>query len=331
MFCRHCGTRLPEGSKFCSKCGQQVVDNVFDKTEIKPNEVKPTEVKPTEVKPTDVKPTDVKPTPIEATPVTPTPVEATPVTPTPIEPTPIVSGLFSPRLRFASIMTIVLAVYGVVYGVISLLFGIGWLFYVMAALMLALFIITMTAYNKIPLDQSDLDAFTEHYRQKIKDFDSKPEGVKERYTFHSVAEVKGLNRLNCCLAPMNKMWFGLLFIPAILGGILGTIFTVAGLSGFATDLDGVYVQATASYSGGGVDQVGKTAYKVEGDKIYYAAVYEGGNTGWGGPYYYSRLGTKVTYTFTGGGMRSTHTLYFVNMGHDISGDMFGFSIAYSRV
>lgn len=94
-FCVHCGAPLTPGSKFCMKCGNQLVRNLYDTTEIKPTEIKQTEVKPTEIEPTEIKPAEIKPTEIEPTEIKPTEITPAEIEPTNIEPTPIKPGVFN--------------------------------------------------------------------------------------------------------------------------------------------------------------------------------------------------------------------------------------------
>jgi hypothetical protein len=96
------------------------------------------------------------------------------------------------------------------------------------------------------------------------------------------------------------------------------------------DIKGTYIQSTAPYQGNGSTQVGKTAYKIDENGIYYAGYYEGDSTGWSGPFNYNRLGNKVTFRFTGGGFDRNITFYFTNFGNSISEDRFGFSVVYKR-
>ena len=237
----------------------------------------------------------------------------------------------TPNRKTAITLTIIVGLFGLLVLIFSLLNGRGLIFFITSFVWLFLYIRLRASYNKIEITEKDTQAFTNHYREKIKNFDSKPEGFKAQYTFKSPSDVTGVNRLNVFLTNAKKMWVVFFYILAIAGGIISIAFGASGFAGAAANIDGVYVQSVSHGSSNGVGQAGKTAYKVEGNYIYYSGYYDGDNTGWSGPYTYNRFGNRVTYRFTSGGMDSTHTLYFVNFGTGISGDAFGFNVAYNKV
>lgn len=243
-------------------------------------------------------------------------------------------GEATPARSKAMSLTIMTGIVGILILLMSLLFGMSYPLIILAVVFIIFLIMRSVAYKNVEITQKDIDAFTDHYRQKIDGFDEKPEGFKQRYTFQSPQAVTGFNKLNVYLTTRNKKGEFLLgtfaYIFSMVGLIFGIVGVVSGFSGFAMNIDGTYIQSTAPAQGNGSIQVGKTAYKVEGDKIYYAGYYEGDNTAWSGPYNYHRLGNKVTYKFTGGGMNRDMTLYFTNFGNNISEDRFGFSVVYKR-
>ena len=237
----------------------------------------------------------------------------------------------TPARKKAITTTLLCGLYGILFILLVLLFGVGIHLIIMAIVFMVLMTINTASYKSVEVGQKDIDGFTNHYREKIKGFDEKPEGYKARFKFNSPNEVTGFNRINVFLINSNKKGLGILatfaYIFAVFGLVFGIASAISGFNGFGLNLDGVYVQ-TGSY---GSQQVGKTAYKIEGDNIYFAGYYDGSNTVWGGPYNYYRFGSKVTYTFSGGGMQSTHTFYFTNFGNNISSDRFGLSVEFKKV
>ena len=79
MFCTHCGATLPEGSRFCTSCGQPVV------TPVPRQEADPSQ--------TVVAPASAQPTPMSAQPTTYLDQGLT----TPVSPEPITEPLFPER------------------------------------------------------------------------------------------------------------------------------------------------------------------------------------------------------------------------------------------
>ena len=213
----------------------------------------------------------------------------------------------------------------------SLLFGTGWPLYIFFGLFLIGFIVASYSYRKIDISQEDLDEYNRQYGVRT---DRNGNVQQTQNAITDINRVRGISRMNIAFIAAGQKLIGLggfiVFMFSVLS-VAGFIATYAtGFGGLALKLDGVYVQSTASYSSGGVSQVGKTAYKIDGNYIYYSAVYEGANTGWGKGYVYQRTGGHVKYTFTGGGMVSTHDLYFVNFGNNISSDRMGFNIQYTK-
>lgn len=227
----------------------------------------------------------------------------------------------------AWILTLIIGILGLLFLLISLLFGIGVHYILLAAVFIGLFIYTKTCYSKVEVTQSDLNNYNAIYGGTA----DKP----SQNGFASLSEVKGFNRQTVYLIGIgkkSKAFKGFLcYMAALMGLIGGIVFPITGLAGFGVKLDGVYVQSTASHSGGGVDQVGKTAYKIEGDLIYFSGYYEGDSTAWGSGMSYTRTGSKVTYHFNKGGMSSYPTLYFVNLGNNIASDKFGFDVQFTKV
>ena len=273
MFCPKCGKEIPDGSKFCSYCGEKIeqVEEVKSEEDI-----------------------------------------------------PL--GISTKNRKTAFIFTFLIALYGIIFLIISLLFGMGWHLFIFAGAFVFLFTIGMTTYKKVELTQKELDKYNEIYGVR--------NGKQTGNAIASLDQVKGLTRQNVYLIAAGKKGLGILgflaYLLATAGFIFGIVGPLAGFAGFGLNINGVYVQSQQHASSGGVGQEGLTAYKVDGDRIYYTGYYDGTNTNWGGGYSYHRVGNKVTYTFTGGGMNSTHDLYFVNFGNNIASDRFGFSIAFTR-
>ena len=236
------------------------------------------------------------------------------------------SSGFTSKRKQALILTLFFGIYGIILLLISLLFGMGWHLLIIAATAVFYFIFMMGSLRKVELSQKELDRYNELYGFK--------NGKQTQNYIASVEQAKGLTRQNIYLIAIGKKGLGILsnitFAFGLLGLVLGIGFPVMGLGGIGLNLDGVYVQSTSHASSGGASQVGSTAYKIDGNNIYFAGIYNGENTSWGSAYSYSRFGNKVTYTFTGGGMNSTHELYFVNFANNIAADRFGFDIQFTR-
>ena len=65
---------------------------------------------------------------------------------------------------------------------------------------------------------------------------------------------------------------------------------------------GIYLQ-TDNYSGGGIQQVGQTAYRINSDGTFdYTDVYKGGGTIWSGHGTYKASGSTITFTWRGNPM-----------------------------
>ena len=82
-------------------------------------------------------------------------------------------------------LTIICGIIGLLFLLMSLLFGISIPLIILAALFIVFLTMRSVAYKNMEITQQDIDAFTDHYRQKIDGFDEKPEGFKQRYTFQS--------------------------------------------------------------------------------------------------------------------------------------------------
>lgn len=243
-------------------------------------------------------------------------------------------GEYTDARKKAVSLTLTAGIVGLLFLLMVLIFGFNIATIVLAVVLIVFITMRASAYKKSEVTQEDIDAFYNHYREKIKNFDEKPEGYKQNFRFQSPEACTGVNRINVYLTPAKKK--GLLalvtamYIVATFSLAFGVAGIASGMCGFGMNIDGIYIQSTAAYQGNNSIQVGKTAYKVEGDDIYYAGYYDGANTAWSGPYSYQRFGNKVTYRFTGGGMDRNMTLYFTNFGNDISEDRFGFSVVYKR-
>ena len=231
----------------------------------------------------------------------------------------------------ALFFTLVLFLLALLLLLLALLFGTGWPLYVCFGIYFIGFIITNAFYRRIDISQEELDEYNRQYGVKT---DRNGNVQQTANAISDPRSIRGISRMNVSFIAAGQKMIGLAgFLVFVLAVVLfaGNIATFAtGTGGFALNLDGVYVQSTASHSGNGVSQVGKTAFKIDGDYIYYSGYYDGANTGWGKGYVYHRTGSHVTYTFTGGGMNSTHDLYFVNFGNNISSDKFGFDIQFTK-
>ena len=243
-------------------------------------------------------------------------------------------GELSENRKKAISLTIITGIIGILFLLMSLLFGMSIPLIVLAVVFMVFMTMRTTSYKNIEISEDDINAFTDHYRQKIPGFDEKPEGYKERFKFSSPNAVTGFNRINVFATTSNKKGTQILvtlsYIFSVVGLIFGIVGIATGMSGFGMNIDGVYIQSTPGARGNGAVQVGKTAIKVEGEYIYYSGYYDGDNTAWSGPFTYSRFGNKVTYIFSGGGMNSKQILYFTNFGNSISSDRFGFNVVYKR-
>ncbi len=243
-------------------------------------------------------------------------------------------GEYTDARKRAVTTTITAGIVGLLFLLMVLIFGMNFATIVLAVVLMVFLIMRTSAYKKSEVTQEDIDAFYNHYREKIKNFDEKPEGYKQNFRFQSPAACAGFNRINVFLTYSNKK--GLLalvttlYILATFSLAFGIAGIASGFNGFGMDIKGTYIQSTAPYQGNGSTQVGKTAYKIDENGIYYAGYYEGDSTGWSGPFNYNRLGNKVTFRFTGGGFDRNITFYFTNFGNSISEDRFGFSVVYKR-
>ena len=243
-------------------------------------------------------------------------------------------GEYTDARKKAVSLTLTAGIIGLLFSLMVLIFGFNFATIVLAVLLMVFLTMRTAAYKKSEVTQEDIDAFYNHYRAKIKNFDEKPEGYKQNFRFQSPEACTGINRINVYLTPAKKK--GLLalvtamYIAASFSLAFGVAGVASGMCGFGMNIDGTYIQTAPAYQGNNSIQVGKTAYKVEGKEIYYCGSYENGGGVWSGPFNYHRFGNKVTFRFTGGGYDRDITLYFTNFGNDISEDRFGFSVAFKR-
>ena len=90
----------------------------------------------------------------------------------------------------------------------------------------------------------------------------------------------------------------MIFIPLAVSG--GGLF--GGIGGGKLK-PGIYVQSSGQYSGGGVVQVGVTAYRLNSDGTFdYTDGYNGGSTPWSGHGTYKFSGSSVTFVWQGNPM-----------------------------
>ena len=109
---------------------------------------------------------------------------------------------------------------------------------------------------------------------------------------------------------LNKKEIGLITPGLILliGGVVLVVLQFALFGGFAgiggSKLNpGVYVQQGAPYQGGGVVQVGVTAYRLNSDGTFdYTDGYQNSSTIWSGHGTYTVSGSKVTFVWQGNPM-----------------------------
>ena len=292
MFCNKCGKEVPNESAFCPYCGNKLEIVEQNEDQVKENYDFSSSAPAVEF------------------------------------------GEYTDARRRAVNMTLIAGVVGLLFLLIVLIFGMSIATIILGVLLMVFLTMRTSAYSKSEITQEDLDAFYNHYRQKIKNFDEKPEGYKQNFRFQSPEACRGINRLNVYLTHTNKKGLYALvttaFIIASFSIVFGVAGIVSGFSGFGMDIKGTYIQSTAQYKGNGVEQVGKNAYKIDDEGIWYCGSYENGNGVWSGPYNYHRFGNKVSFKFTGGGYNSDITFYFTNFGNDISKDKFGFDVLYKR-
>ena len=243
-------------------------------------------------------------------------------------------GEYTDARKKAVTLTLTAGIIGLLFLLMVLIFGFNFATIILAVLLMVFLTMRTAAYKKSEVTQEDIDAFYNHYREKIKNFDEKPEGYKQNFRFQSPEACTGVNRINVYLTPAKKKGLLALVTAMYIVGAFSLAFGVAciatGMNGFGMNIDGTYIQTAPTYQGNNTIQVGKNAYKVEGKEIYYCGSYENGGGVWSGPFNYHRFGNKVTFRFTGGGFDRDITLYFTNFGNDIATDRFGFNVVYKR-